>query len=103
MTLKLIEKAPPGFYAAGIAGGSVTRRQLYDTGYTERYMGNPAVDPAPYAASNAVADAGQIRTPLLLIHGMSAANVLFDHAAAVFAVMQGRERASCTERVGKSE
>src|SRR3546814_10003094 len=71
MTRKLIEKAPPGFYAAGIAGGSVTRWQLYDTGYTERYMGNPAVDPAPYEASNAIADAGRIRTPLLLIHGMS--------------------------------
>src|SRR3546814_4524308 len=77
MTLKLIEKAPPGFYAAGIAGGSVTRWQLYDTGYTERYMGNPAVDPAPYEASNAIADAGRIRTPLLLIHGMSDDNVVF--------------------------
>src|SRR3546814_20362859 len=87
MTLKLIEKAPPGFYAAGIAGGSVTRWQLYDTGYTERYMGNPAVDPAPYEASNAIADAGRIRTPLLLIHGMSDDNVVFDHAAAVISKM----------------
>src|SRR3546814_8338319 len=31
MTLTLIEKAPPGFYAAGIAGGSVKRWPLYDT------------------------------------------------------------------------
>ncbi|MBB5705880.1 S9 family peptidase [Sphingopyxis panaciterrulae] len=88
MTLKLLEKAPPGFYAAGIAGGSVTRWQLYDTGYTERYMGNPAVDPAPYEASNAIADAGRIRTPLLLIHGMSDDNVVFDHAAAVISKLQ---------------
>src|SRR3546814_12499399 len=69
-------------------GGSVTRWQLYDTGYTERYMGNPAVDPAPYAASNAIADAGKIRTPLLLIHGMSDDNVVFDHAAQVIAELQ---------------
>src|SRR3546814_10064677 len=51
-------------------------------------MGNPAVDPAPYEASNAIADAGRIRTPLLLIHGMSDDNVVFDHAAAVISKLQ---------------
>src|SRR3546814_15456932 len=70
MTLKLIEKAPPGFYAAGIAGGTVTSWQPYDTGYTERDMGHPAVDPAPYEASNAIAAADRIRTPLFWRHGM---------------------------------
>src|SRR3546814_14093614 len=54
-------------------------------------MGNPAVDPAPYAASNAIADAGKIRTPLLLIHGMSDDNVVFDHAAAVIAELQATD------------
>src|SRR3546814_7631523 len=78
MTLKLLEKAPPGFYAAGIAGGSETRWQLYDTRYTERYMGKPAVDPAAYAESNAIADAGKNSTTLLLNHGMSDENVVID-------------------------
>src|SRR3546814_13512475 len=54
-------------------------------------MGNPAVDPAPYEASNAIADAGRIRTPLLLIHGMSDDNVVFDHAAAVISKLQASD------------
>ena len=43
MTLKLLE-ADPGFYAAGIAGAPVTQWELYDTAYTERYMGDPRKD-----------------------------------------------------------
>ncbi len=40
MTLKQLE-ADPGLYAAGISGAPVTRWELYDTHYTERYMGDP--------------------------------------------------------------
>ena len=40
MTLKQLE-ADPHFYAAGIAGAPVTKWELYDTHYTERYMGTP--------------------------------------------------------------
>ena len=35
-------------FHAAIAGAPVTDWRLYDTHYTERYLGNPAVDPAPY-------------------------------------------------------
>ena len=38
-----------GLYAAGIAGAPVTKWELYDTHYTERYIGNPAIDAKPYA------------------------------------------------------
>ena len=41
MSLRLLEAAP-GTFAAGIAGAPVTRWELYDTHYTERYLGNPA-------------------------------------------------------------
>ncbi len=41
MTLKLLEAAPHAF-AAGIAGAPVTKWELYDTAYTERYLGLPA-------------------------------------------------------------
>ena len=34
--------------AAGIAGAPVTKWELYDTHYTERYLGNPANDAKPY-------------------------------------------------------
>jgi dipeptidyl-peptidase-4 len=56
MTLKQFE-ADPGFYAAGIAGAPVTKWELYDTNYTERYMGTPQKDAAAYAKSDALAEA----------------------------------------------
>ena len=40
MVLKLLQAAP-GAYAAGVAGAPVTRWDLYDTHYTEHYMGDP--------------------------------------------------------------
>src|SRR4051812_39631070 len=63
MVLKLLEAAP-GMFAAGVSGAPVTRWELYDTHYTERYLGNPAKDPKPYAISDAIAEAGKIRDPL---------------------------------------
>jgi dipeptidyl-peptidase-4 len=81
MTLKMLEKAPKGLYAAGVAGAPVTKWELYDTHYTERYLGNPAVDPRPYESSDALADALKIREPLLLLHGMSDDNVVFQNSS----------------------
>jgi len=89
MTLKMLEKAP-GVFAAGIAGAPVTKWELYDTHYTERYLGDPRTE--PYAASNALLDAGKISDPLLLIHGMSDDNVVLDHSTAFAARMQGGAR-----------
>jgi dipeptidyl-peptidase-4 len=80
MTLKMLEKAPKGLYAAGIVGAPVTKWELYDTHYTEHYLGNPAVDPKPYRSSDALDDALNIQEPLLLLHGMSDDNVVFQNS-----------------------
>jgi dipeptidyl-peptidase-4 len=88
MTLKMLEKAPPGLYAAGIAGAPVTKWELYDTHYTERYLGNPLTDPKTYAASDAMQDAPNIRTPMLLMHGLSDDNVVFENSAALINRLQ---------------
>lgn len=88
MTLKMLQ-ADPGLYAAGIAGAPVTKWELYDTHYTERYMGNPKVDTAAYAASAAIADAPKIADPLLLIHGMADDNVVFENSSELIARLQG--------------
>ena len=40
MTLMMLTKAP-GAFKAGISGAPVTNWRLYDTHYTERYMGDP--------------------------------------------------------------
>lgn len=91
MTLKLLEAAPHAF-AAGIAVAPVTRWELYDTAYTERYLGNPARDKAPYDRASALNDAAKIADPLLLIHGMADDNVLFDHSTALMAKLQDAAR-----------
>jgi len=88
MTLKMLQ-ANPGVYAAGIAGAPVTKWELYDTHYTERYMGDPKADAGAYAKSNAMADTAKIKDPLLLIHGMADDNVVFENSSALIAKMQG--------------
>jgi dipeptidyl-peptidase-4 len=67
----------PDVFRAAVAGAPVTDWRLYDTHYTERYLGMP---PAPSydRSSLRVADAGSAR-PLLLIHGTADDNVVFAH------------------------
>ena len=87
MTLKLLEKAP-GVFAAGVAVAPVTKWELYDTAYTERYLGNPSTDPKPFQTSDALDDAVRIRDPLLLVHGMSDDNVVFQNSTELYARLQ---------------
>jgi dipeptidyl-peptidase-4 len=92
MTLKMLEKAPAGLYAAGIVGAPVTKWELYDTHYTERYLGNPAIDPKPYQTSNVLADAVKINEPFLLLHGMSDDNVIFQNSSMLADELQQVDR-----------
>lgn len=87
MSLKLLEKSP-GTFAAAIAGAPVTKWELYDTHYTERYLGMPQDKKSAYPASDAIGEATKIADPLLLIHGMSDDNVVFDNATALMSAMQ---------------
>ena len=89
MTVKMLE-ANPGVYAAGVAGAPVTDWSLYDTHYTERYMGTPTADAAAYARSGAIADAGKIADPLLIVHGMADDNVFLDNTTRLAAELQGK-------------
>ncbi|WP_404339707.1 DPP IV N-terminal domain-containing protein [Sphingomonas sp. MMS12-HWE2-04] len=91
MSIKLLEKAP-GVFAAAVAGAPVTKWELYDTHYTERYLGDPNKGPKSYSSSDALQDAGKIRDPLLLIHGMSDDNVVFENATVFAAKMQNEAR-----------
>jgi dipeptidyl-peptidase-4 len=87
MTLKMLE-ADPGLYAAGISGAPVTRWELYDTHYTERYMGDPREVPEAYEKSSAIPYATKIADPLLLIHGMADDNVVFENSSELISVLQ---------------
>src|SRR5690606_17097565 len=66
--------------------------RLYDTHYTERYMGLPQANPDLYDRSAVFADLDGIGAPLLLIHGMADDNVLFVHMTRLMAALQEQGR-----------
>ena len=92
MSLKMLEKAPKDLYAAAVVGAPVTKWELYDTHYTERFLGNPAIDPKPYQNSDALDDALNIREPFLLIHGMSDDNVVFQNSTMLADKLQAADK-----------
>jgi dipeptidyl-peptidase-4 len=69
----------PDVFHAAVAGAPVTEWRLYDTFYTERYLGDPNEDAAPYAAASLLARAHRLTRPLLLIHGLADDNVVAAH------------------------
>jgi len=69
----------PDVFAAAVAGAPVTEWRWYDTHYTERYLGNPNDDAAPYDATSLLPDAPKLTRPLLLIHGLADDNVVAAH------------------------
>ena len=75
--------ARPDRFTAAVAGAPVTDWELYDTAYTERYLGNPGVDRDPYLASGLLRRADELQRPLLLIHGLADDNVYVAHTLAL--------------------
>jgi len=83
----------PGRFHAAIAGAPVTDWQLYDTHYTERYLGHPEVDPAHYANSSLLNEAAALTKPLLLIHGLADDNVVAAHTLQLSSALLAAGRA----------
>ncbi len=73
----------PDVFHAAVAGAPVTDWRLYDTHYTERYLGHPDEAPAAYAATDLCAEAANLTRPLLLIHGLADDNVVVAHTLAL--------------------
>ncbi|HEY4008239.1 MAG TPA: prolyl oligopeptidase family serine peptidase [Pseudonocardia sp.] len=69
----------PDVFHAAVAGAPVTDWSLYDTHYTERYLGDPNLEPEAYRRSSLLADAPKLTRPLLLIHGLADDNVVAAH------------------------
>ncbi|RMF87262.1 MAG: S9 family peptidase [Nitrospirae bacterium] len=65
----------PGVFRAGAAVAPVTDWRLYDSIYTERYMGTPEENPGGYAAGSVLEKVGELRDALLVIHGTGDDNV----------------------------
>lgn len=66
-------------FHAGVAGAPVTDWRLYDTHYTERYVGNPSIDDTYYKSTSLLPDAPKLERPLLIIHGLADDNVVAAH------------------------
>ncbi|WP_158842925.1 prolyl oligopeptidase family serine peptidase [Saccharothrix deserti] len=69
----------PDVFHAGIAGAPVTDWRLYDTHYTERYLGHPADKPEVYDTNSLIADAPKLERPLMIVHGLADDNVVAAH------------------------
>ncbi len=87
MALHLMFRAGEHF-RAGVAGAPVTDWRLYDTHYTERYMGTPQANPAGYEASSVFPYLNGLGRPLLILHGMADDNVLFTNSTKLFKALQ---------------
>ncbi|MGX1780666.1 prolyl oligopeptidase family serine peptidase [Streptomyces diastaticus] len=75
----------PDVFHAGVAGAPVTDWRLYDTHYTERYLGDPAeAGGEVYARNSLVTDEGLSgaagpHRPLMIVHGLADDNVVAAH------------------------
>jgi dipeptidyl-peptidase-4 len=77
----------PDVFAAAVAGAPVTDWRLYDTFYTERYLGHPDEAPEVYERNSLLADAAKLERPLLLIHGLADDNVVAAHTLRLSAAL----------------
>lgn len=77
----------PDVFHAAVAGAPVTDWRLYDTAYTERYLGNPHAQPAVYAANSLIDLAPRLERPLMLIHGLADDNVVAAHTLRLSAAL----------------
>jgi dipeptidyl-peptidase-4 len=75
----------PDVFHAAIVGAPVTDQRLYDTHYTERYLGDPAVTPDSYQVSSLINNGAELTVhgphrPLMIIHGLADDNVVVAHS-----------------------
>lgn len=89
MTLMSMFKEPDVF-KAGISVSPVTDWRLYDTAYTERYLGHPDAPGDVYANTSVFKYVDGFKGDLLLIHGMADDNVFFDHTVKLLSVLQNK-------------
>ena len=80
------------YFTAGVSGAPVTDWALYDTHYTERYLGHPDTNAKGYEASAVFPYTDGLKGPLMIYHGMADDNVLFTHATKLFKQLQDSEK-----------
>jgi dipeptidyl-peptidase-4 len=76
----------PDVFHAAVAGAPVTDWSLYDTFYTERYLGTDT-SAASYAVSSLLGDAPSLTRPLMIVHGLADDNVVAAHTLRLSAAL----------------
>lgn len=87
MTLMCLMKHPDTF-KVGSSGAPVTDWKLYDTAYTERYMGTPLENPEGYKMASVFNWIDNLQGSLQLIHGMADDNVLYVNSTMLYSALQ---------------
>ncbi|MFE5077499.1 S9 family peptidase [Streptomyces halstedii] len=88
----------PDVFHAAVVGAPVTDWRLYDTHYTERYLGDPTARPEVYASNSLVVDgalahaADEVR-PMMIVHGLADDNVVVAHALRLSSALLAAGRA----------
>jgi dipeptidyl-peptidase-4 len=77
----------PDVFAAAIAGAPTTDERLYDTAYSERYLGHPETNADVYEANSLLPLAPTLRRPLMIIHGLADDNVYVAHSLRLSAAL----------------
>ncbi len=75
-------------FTHGMAGGSVTDWTLYDSHYTERFMGTPTNNPDGYKSSNVMTHAANYKGMLQIVHGMIDDNVHMQNSIQLISKLQ---------------
>jgi dipeptidyl-peptidase-4 len=83
----------PDVFHTAIAGAPVTEWRLYDTHYTERYLGDPNHHPEVYDANSLIPLAPLLTRPLLLVHGLADDNVVAAHTLQLSSALLAAGRA----------
>ncbi len=91
MVLMSIFKAGD-YFKAGVSGAPVTDWLLYDTHYTERYLGHPKTNPLAYEQSSVFPYISELKNPLLIYHGMADDNVLFTNTTKLIKSLQNENK-----------
>ncbi len=81
-----------GEISVGMSIAPVTRWDLYDTIYTERFMRTPAENPDGYEAGSPVTHAAKLQGPLLLVHGTGDDNVHFQNSVQLVKALEDANR-----------
>ena len=90
MTL-LALTTPNSPFAAGVAGAAPTDFRLYDTHYTERFMGTDKDNHEGYEAADINNRLSNLKPgALMLVHGMADDNVTFDNATRLMSALQAK-------------